>query len=69
MIEIPDAEQQPTMTVEQAGEILGISRASAFKAARTGDLPVIRIGGRILVQTAALRRMLGLDHSTANDNR
>ena len=33
----------------QAGRLLGVSRASAYKAARNGQLPVIRIGKRYLV--------------------
>jgi excisionase family DNA binding protein len=38
-----------TMTVEEAGEALGISRATAYLLAKTGDIPVIRLGERRLV--------------------
>lgn len=58
---VPTVDEQPTMTVEDAGEALGISRGSAYEAARSGDLPTIRIGRRLVVPTAALRRMLMLD--------
>jgi excisionase family DNA binding protein len=58
---IPTATQQPTLTVEEAGELLGISRGSAYEAARNGDIPTIRIGRRLVVPTAALRRLLALD--------
>jgi excisionase family DNA binding protein len=51
--------RQETLSVPQAGEILGISRSSAFQAAASGELPVIRIGKRLLVSRAALERMLG----------
>jgi excisionase family DNA binding protein len=51
-----------TLTVVEAGEILGISRSSAFQAASNGELPVIRIGKRLLVPRAALERMLDGDH-------
>lgn len=44
-----------------AGRILGLSRQSAYDAATRGDIPTIRIGRRLLVPTAALRRMLQLD--------
>jgi excisionase family DNA binding protein len=47
-----------TVSVEDAGRILGISRGTAFKAAATGDLPTIRIGKRLLVPRAALDRLL-----------
>ena len=53
------------MTVEEAARYLQIGRGSAYEAARTGELPVIRIGRRILVSRAALRRML----ETAPGNR
>lgn len=47
-----------TMTVEEAGKALGISRASAYLAARNGELPTVRIGRRYLVPIAALQRLL-----------
>lgn len=50
----------PTITVEQAGEVLGISRRSAYRAATTGELPTIRLGRRLLVPTARLLDLLGL---------
>lgn len=53
------------MSVEQAGDVFGISRASAYEGVRTGEIPSIRIGRRILVPTAAVRKMLGLDHEPA----
>ncbi len=49
-----------TMTVENAGRLLGISRRAAYRAAAAGHLPVIRLGRRILVPTARLHQMLGL---------
>lgn len=47
-----------TFTVEEAGEKLGISRALAYEAVRTGQIPSIHIGRRILVPKAALARLL-----------
>lgn len=50
--------------------MLGVGRASAYAAAGTGDLPVIRVGRRLLVPVAALRRMLGElqnDHDPAGN--
>ena len=63
----PTPEEQPTMTVwPEAGHWLGISRPLAFAAAASGEIPVIRVGRRILVPTAALRRMLQLDDKQAD---
>lgn len=50
-----------TVTVEQAAHLLGISRASAYGAASSGELPVIRIGKRLLVPKAALNRLLAAE--------
>ena len=49
--------EKRTMTVEEAGSLLGISRGAAYSAARSGDLPVIRIGKRILVPKEAFERL------------
>ena len=35
-----------TMTIEEAGDALGISRATAYALAQQGRLPVIRISDR-----------------------
>lgn len=58
---LPDPAVRPTLTVEEAGHYLNIARASAYAAARRGDIPTIRVGRRLLVPTASLRRMLDLD--------
>lgn len=47
-----------TVSVPEAGQILGIGRGAAYQAASRGDLPVIKVGGRLLVPTRALARKL-----------
>ena len=47
-----------TLSIPEAGKALGIGRSAAYEAARTGQLPTIRIGKRILVPVVALERML-----------
>jgi hypothetical protein len=48
-----------TFTIEEAGvEILGLSRWSAYAAAKNGSLPTIRIGRRCIVPRHALERLL-----------
>ena len=49
------------MKLDDVGEALCISQSSVYAAARAGQLPVIRIGRRLLVPTAAIRRLLCLD--------
>ena len=50
--------ERKTMTITEASEVLGVSRNKAYEAARRGQIPVIRIGKRLLVPRAALERML-----------
>ena len=48
-----------TMTVEEAGRALGVSRATAYILANTGQIPVIRLGERrLVVPRTALLKML-----------
>ena len=54
------APARATLTVEQAANVLGISRGSAYEAIRRGEIPSIRLGRRILVPLPALERMLDL---------
>jgi excisionase family DNA binding protein len=46
--------ERVTITVEEAGRVLGLSRGAAYNAARRGDIPTIRLGKRLVVSTAAL---------------
>ena len=55
----PKWDDRDAFSVEEAGEILGISRGSSYAAVNSGDLPVIRIGRRYIVPRAALERLLG----------
>jgi hypothetical protein len=48
-----------TMSVPRAGKIyFGLGRDASYVAAKTGQIPVLRIGGRILAIVPALERML-----------
>ena len=58
---LPDPRQQPTMTVTEAGEILGLAKGGTYDAIHRGDLPVLRIGRRLLIPTAGLYRLLQID--------
>jgi excisionase family DNA binding protein len=49
----------PTISVEEAAELLGISRSAAYRAAKAGQLATLRIGRKPRVPTAPLLRMLG----------
>jgi excisionase family DNA binding protein len=49
------------MQVDDVAAALGLSRAATYNGVQTGEIPSIRIGRRIVVPTAAVRRMLQLD--------
>ena len=57
----PAGEERLTYTLTEAAARLGISRALAYGAAHRGELPVCRIGRRMLVPRAALLRLLDQD--------
>ena len=56
---MPEKTERLTMTIEEAGEALGISRATAYTLAQQGRLPVIKISDRRwIVPRKALDQML-----------
>jgi len=50
--------EKETLTVEETALALGIGRNSAYQGVKTGEIPSIKIGGRILVPTKALGNLL-----------
>jgi excisionase family DNA binding protein len=50
-----------TTSVEVAGKVLGIGRRQAYAAVNAGEMPSLRMGGRILVPVAPLLKMLGIE--------
>ena len=50
--------ESQVISVPDAGKMLSLSRVTAYKAAKSGELPTIRIGRRLLVPKAAIERML-----------
>jgi hypothetical protein len=54
------------LAVPRAATLLGISRASAYRLAASGELPVRHLGGRIYVVTKLLRQLVeGYDEAAA----
>jgi excisionase family DNA binding protein len=54
-----EAQSPPaTLTVPEAGRLLGIGRNAAYEAARRGEIPTIKIGKLLLVPLVALQRKL-----------
>lgn len=54
-----------TVTVEEAAQMLGISRSSAYECVRRGELRALRLGRRLVVPRVALEELLGVTPATA----
>lgn len=50
--------ERQTISVEQAGRILGVGRALSYALASQGVIPTLRLGRRLVVPLAQLRRLL-----------
>ena len=50
--------ESQTLTVEEAGKALGISRMTAYKLVRKGQLPSLRLGRRVVVPRVQLEALL-----------
>ena len=58
---IDEALSRPTISVPEAGKLFfGLAKNAAYEAAKNGDIPTIRIGGRIMVPVVPLAEKLGL---------
>jgi excisionase family DNA binding protein len=65
---VSPVEDRLVFTVEEAAQLLGISRSFAYEAVQRGEIPSMRIGRRILVPKAALERFLSeLGSEAGND--
>jgi excisionase family DNA binding protein len=57
--------EEVSVSVEVAGQALGIKRTSAYEAIRNNQLPAIKIGRRVSVPTAVLRKLLQMPEPVA----
>lgn len=60
--------KRKTITVTEAAVWLGISRQTAYQEVRTGAIPSIRLGRRILVPVHALEALLSCAGDAASGN-
>lgn len=61
--EIAEVLSGPRTDMKTASEILGIHILTAYKLAKSGELPAIRMGRKWVVPTARLREALGMPAS------
>ena len=62
------ADHPLTLTVEQAGKVLGVGRSTAYELVRSGDLKAIRLRRRIVIPVAHLAETLGVTHADVRDS-
>lgn len=53
------------LTIAEAADVLGISRAFAYELAARGEIPILRLGRRRLVPRKALLAMVGEEATDA----
>lgn len=59
MITREDLDSRLTITVPEAGQLLNIGRDAAYAAAERGELPVLRLGRRLVVPVPRFMELLG----------
>lgn len=51
--------QRLTFTVSESAAIMGISRTTAYELVRSGALPCVRLGRRIVITRRTIEEILG----------
>lgn len=57
---LDDLRGRATITLPEAGQVLGIGRDAAYAAAARGEIPSLRCGRRLLVPVPRLLELLGV---------
>jgi excisionase family DNA binding protein len=60
-----DRSRRLTLSVTEAAELLGISRALAYELVARGELPSLQFGRRLVVPWRAIERLLASCDNTA----
>ncbi len=61
----PIEQERLTLTVEEAAELLSISRAFAYLLVARNELPSLRLGRRVVIPRRALDRLLDVEASAS----
>lgn len=56
---LDDIRGRTTITVKEAGEVIGIGRDAAYAAVHRGEIPGLRLGRRLVVPVPKLLQLLG----------
>lgn len=58
-MDITELRAKTTVSIREAGRVLGLGETAAYRAARDGTMPTLRFGGRIVVPVPKLLALLG----------
>jgi excisionase family DNA binding protein len=62
---LTSATERQAFAVQEVAAVLGLSRWAAYAAVKRGDIPSVRIGGRVLIPKGRLQALLdGQGNST-----
>jgi len=50
--------ERKTYSVDEAAQILGISRSLAYECIKTGEIPAVRFGTRIVIPYGAIEQLV-----------
>ena len=64
-LNMEDLRGRTTVSVPEAGALLGLSKNTSYQAAKNGDIPVLKIGHRLVVPVPRLLALL--EGEGAND--
>lgn len=53
--------KKEALNVEEVAAALGVSRSTAYRAVHSGEIPSIKVCGRLLVPRAAFDRLLACE--------
>jgi excisionase family DNA binding protein len=59
--------QRLTLTVAEAAKLLGISRGTAYECVRTGEIPSVNFGRRVLIPRRRLEALLNAETPDNNE--
>jgi excisionase family DNA binding protein len=57
--------ERATMSIKEAARVLGVGKNLMYAAVRVGDVPVVKIGSRLLVSRAILEGILSGEQVTS----
>lgn len=64
---LEDLKGRATISIPEAGELLGLHRSHSYEAAKRGQIPTLSFGNRRRVPVAQLLRLLGNEEGTPEE--